>query len=177
VIYVDQTGKYVINGHIFDAASKQDLTATMIADLNRVDIRTLPLADSFSEVRGNGKRQLYVFSDPDCPYCKDLEHQLPKLTDVTIHVFLFPLVSIHPNARTNALGVWCATDRAKAWQDKMMNDVLPASGSCDNPIDRNTELAAKLGIAGTPTLIFSDGKMLSGSMPADQINTLLGSVQ
>ena len=87
VIYVDKDVKFVINGHVFDAASRQDLTADMIASRNKIDVKSLPLADSFSEVRGNGARQLYVFSDPDCPYCKQLETEMPKLTDVTVHVF------------------------------------------------------------------------------------------
>jgi thiol:disulfide interchange protein DsbC len=177
IIYVDASGKYVINGHLFDAATKQDLSVEAIAEVNRVDTRILPLADSFSEVKGNGKRQLYVFSDPDCPYCKKLETEFPKLTDVTIHVFLFPLVSLHPNAKKNAIAVWCSQDRQRAWNDKMTADVVPPAASCDNPVDRNLALAEKLGINGTPTLIFEDGKMVPGALSAARIDAMLGAEQ
>jgi thiol:disulfide interchange protein DsbC len=173
VIYTDITGKYVINGHLFDATSKQDLTVDAIANRNRIDPRTLPLADSFQEVRGNGKRQLYVFSDPDCPFCKRLEHELPDLNDVTIHIFLFPIVQLHPDARTDAIAVWCSADREQSWEKQMIDGVKPAASVCDNPIDRNLALAGKLGINATPTLIFADGKMFPGALPAARINSLL----
>ena len=176
VIYTDETAKYVITGHIFQAANKHDVTADMLANLNRIDPATLPLADSFTEKFGNGSRQLYVFSDPDCPFCKKLEHEIPKLQDVTVHIFLYPLVALHPNARNMAVGIWCAKDRGQAWHDKLFDDTSPAKLTCDTPIDRNLALAQKLGINATPTLIFPDGRMMAGAMSADRIDELLGPV-
>jgi thiol:disulfide interchange protein DsbC len=176
VIYVDESAKYVINGHIFEASNKRDVTADMLAGLNRVDPASLPLADSFTEKFGDGSRQLYVFSDPDCPYCKKLEHELPKLKDVTVHIFLYPLVQLHPNARNMAVDIWCSKDPGQAWHDKMLDDTIPATLSCDTPIDRNLALARKLGVDATPTLIFPDGKMMAGAMTAERIDQMLGSV-
>lgn len=177
VIYTDDSGKYVITGHIFEAANKHDITADMLANLNRIDPATLPLADSFTEKFGNGSRQLYVFSDPDCPYCKKLEHEIPKLKDVTVHIFLYPLVALHPNARNMAVDIWCSKDPGQTWHDKMLDDTIPATLSCDTPIDRNLALAQKLGVNATPTLIFPDGRMMAGAMSADKIDQMLGSVQ
>jgi thiol:disulfide interchange protein DsbC len=174
VLYVDESGQYVLNGHLFEAKDKFDLTDELLADIARIDPKQLPTADAFTEVRGNGRRQLYVFSDPDCPFCKKLESELPELHNVTIHVFLYPLTSLHPNARTNAIAVWCSADRSKAWQDKMLRDVLPSAQDCPNPVDRNVALGSKLGFAGTPTLIFPDGKVVSGVIPTASIERLLG---
>lgn len=177
VIYTDEGAKYVISGHIFEAANKHDVTADMLANLNRVDPAALPLADSFTEKFGNGSRQLYVFSDPDCPFCKKLEHEIPKLKDVTVHIFLYPLVALHPNARSMAVDIWCSKDPAQAWHDKMLEDTIPATLSCDTPIDRNLALAQQLGVNATPTLIFPDGRMMAGAMSAEKIDEMLGSVQ
>jgi thiol:disulfide interchange protein DsbC len=173
VLYSDPSGSFLITGHLIDAQSKIDLTERADLDLSRIDPKTLPLADSFAEVRGNGKRQLYVFSDPDCPYCRRLEKEFPKLNDVTIHVFLYPLESIHPNSRTNAVAVWCAKDRLKAWETKMRDDTVPHAPICDNPIDRNIALGEKFGFTGTPTIVFSDGRVYAGARPAEQIDQLM----
>ena len=177
VIYTDESGKYVINGHIFEAADKHDVTADMMANMNRVDPATLPLADSFTEKFGNGSRQLYVFSDPDCPYCKKLEREIPKLKDVTVHIFLYPLVALHPNSRNMAVDIWCSKNPGQAWHDKMIDDTIPTTLSCDTPIDRNFALAQQLGVNATPTLIFPDGKMMAGAMTAEKIDQMLGAVR
>jgi thiol:disulfide interchange protein DsbC len=176
VLYVDETGQYVLNGHLFEAQSHDDLTAVLLADVSRIDPKILPLEDSFTEVRGNGTRQMYVFSDPDCPYCKKFEQELPEISDVTIHVFLYPIVSLHPNAHKNAEGVWCSVDRARAWQDKLLNDKAPAETNCPNPVDRNVALGEKLGITGTPTIILDNGTVIAGAVPAQKLQTLLESV-
>lgn len=173
VLYVDAQGEYVLNGHLFESKSRTDLTNDLLGNLARIDPKALPLSDSFAEVRGNGKRQLYVFSDPDCPYCKKLEQELPAVTDVTIHVFLFPLVGLHPNARIDAESVWCSNDPPRAWSDKMLKDILPAPANCANPLVRNLALGDRLGINATPTLIFSDGTVIAGAIPAERIEQLL----
>lgn len=174
IVYTDQTGRYVFTGHLVDATTKEDLTQTLLSDLTHIDPKTLPLADSFTEIRGNGKRQMYVFSDPDCPFCKQLEQELPKINDVTVHVFLYPLVSIHPTAHTNAISIWCSKDRAGAWKAKMLQGVIPKASTCENPVDRNIALGGTLKISGTPTIIFSDGKVVAGVIPTEQIEAMLG---
>lgn len=173
MLYVDATGSYVLSGHIFDMKTKSDLTAARLTELARIDPKELPLDDSFAEVRGNGKRQIYVFSDPDCPFCKKLETELPGLENVTIHVFLYPLVSIHPHAYAHAVAVWCTSDRTQAWHNKMLKDIVPSPGSCANPVERNLALGEKLDITGTPTLIFQDGTVLAGVAPAKEIEAML----
>lgn len=173
VLYTDETGTYVLNGSLFEAKTRVDLTKVMQAELSRIDPSQLPLADSFAVVHGKGTRQLYVFSDPDCPYCQRLETEFPQLDDVTIHVFLYPLTSLHPHAFTNAVGVWCSSDRIQAWEDKMLRNKLPAEGQCDNPVQRNVALGTKLGIEGTPTMVFQDGSVVAGAIPVEELKMFL----
>jgi thiol:disulfide interchange protein DsbC len=175
IVYSDISGKHVFNGHLFDLDTHEDLTERRIEALTRIDVKQLPLADAFDVVRGNGKRQLYLFEDPDCPYCKKFEEQLPKINDVTMHIYLFPLVSLHPHAYEHALGVWCATDRQKAWADKMLKGIdPPAVAKCANPIDRNLALGDKIHIEGTPTIVFADGRVRAGMMSAEDLERMLG---
>jgi thiol:disulfide interchange protein DsbC len=129
------------------------------------------------EVRGTGARTFAVFSDPDCPYCRRLETDMKGLTDVTIYTFLMPIASLHPEARTKAIAVWCAQDRIGAWHALMWSEKTPSSphltGECAHPVDRNVALGERLGITGTPTLIAADGRVLAGAASASQIEAWL----
>jgi thiol:disulfide interchange protein DsbC len=174
IIYTDTSGKHLFNGHLFDLDTQEDLTERRIEALTRIDVKQLPLADAFDIVHGDGKRQLYLFEDPDCPYCKKFEEQLPKIDNVTLHIFLFPLTSIHPHAYEHALGVWCAKDRQKAWADKMIKGIDPPAAKCNNPIDRNIALGEKIHIDGTPTIVFADGHVHAGMMSTEDLARTLG---
>jgi thiol:disulfide interchange protein DsbC len=171
--YVDQSGQYFLFGHLYDMKAQHDLTAERKDLLARIDFGTLPLADAMREVRGNGSRMLAIFSDPDCPYCQQLESDLQGLTNVTIYTFLMPLVSLHPGAHNKAVSVWCAKDSIAAWHATMWRGESIAEADCPNPVDRNVALGERLGINGTPTLIAADGRMLSGAASKDQIEAWL----
>lgn len=173
ILYSDLSGTHVFNGHLFALGTHEDITARRLAEITRVDSTRLPLADAFDVVHGNGKREVYVFSDPDCPFCKRFEEELPKVNDLTIHVFLYPLASLHPRALEHALGIWCAKDRQKAWSDKMLRGIDPASANCDNPIKRNLALGERLHVDGTPTIVFADGRVRAGVVTSAEFEHLL----
>jgi thiol:disulfide interchange protein DsbC len=174
IVYTETSGKHLFNGHLFDIDAHEDLTERRIEALTRIDVKQLPLADAFDVVHGDGKRQLYLFEDPDCPYCKKFEEQLPKINNVTLHIFLYPLTSIHPHAYEHAQGVWCSKDRQKSWADKMLKGIDPPAAKCANPLDRNLALGEKLHVDGTPTIVFADGRVRAGTMSAEDLEHLLG---
>lgn len=173
IAYVDASGQYFLFGHFYDMKAQRDLTAERKEHLARVDFGQLPLADALKEVRGTGARTLAIFSDPDCPYCQKLEADLRTLTDVTIHTFLMPLVSLHPGAHTKAVSIWCASDPLSTWRAAMLHSEPVPRAECPHPVDRNIALGERLGIQGTPTLIAADGRMLSGAAGRDQIEAWL----
>lgn len=172
VLYVDASLRYLLDGNLIDIEKRVNLTAARSTQLNRVDFSSLPTADAIVTVKGDGRRKLAVFSDPDCPYCKRLEGELAKLDNVTIYTYLYPIVSLHPKAAERSVSVWCAPDRAKAWTAAMTGGtVTPAR--CDSPVPRTVELGKRLNINATPTLIFADGQRGLGAMPASQIEAQL----
>ena len=172
IAYVDATGQYFLFGHLFDMPNQRDLTAERIERTQRIDVTALPLNDALKEVRGKGTRTLIVFSDPDCPFCRKLDSELKAMTDLTLHTFLMPLASLHPQARAKAIGIWCSPDKLKAWQAVLRNET-PKAKDCQHPIDRNVELGQRLGITGTPTLIAGDGRVLQGAVTRDQLDAWL----
>ncbi|MCP5279433.1 MAG: DsbC family protein [Thiobacillus sp.] len=171
--YVGSDARYFLFGHLYDMREQRDLTADRLEAARRIDFASLPLADAITIVRGDGARVLAVFSDPDCPYCRRLEQELARLDNVTVHTFLYPLAELHPEARQRAIAVWCAPDRATAWQALMVNGKAPPSAECAHPIDRNIALARKLGVEGTPALFDVRGQHLAGAAPAQRIEAFL----
>jgi len=171
IFYTDASGNHLISGHIFSTKDHKDLTAARLEDINRVDWSKLPLKDAVVSGDPNGT-PVAIFTDPECPYCRRLEHELPKVRGVKVYTFLFPLVQLHPEARAKAEAIWCAKNQHKALQDIMLNGTPLShikSSICKTPIDNNIKLAASLGIHGTPTMIAHDGRRHSGTMSADQL--------
>ncbi|MCB5186329.1 DsbC family protein [Methylobacillus gramineus] len=172
IVYTDDKFSFLIaEGRLVEPKTKRDITGERLDELTRVDFSALPLDQAIKVVKGNGSKKLVVFSDPDCPYCKRLEQkELTGITDVTIYTFLFPLEQLHPDAGNKSRAIWCAPDRAKAWQDWVLNGQLPkAQGTCDTPIEKVAELGKKMNVTSTPTLIFADGKRMLGAYPAKDI--------
>ena len=139
----------------------------------RIDFASLPLERAIKTVHGNGKRQLAVFSDPDCPYCQKLEREtLNRMDDVTIYTFLFPLDRHNDAARKSRL-IWCAPDRALAWNNWMQDRQLPPPGICVPPLTANLKLGKKLGVSVTPTLVLPQGEFLLGAVDAETLEQKL----
>ena len=174
--YVDASGQYFLFGHLYDMQTQRDLTVERKDTLARVDFAALPLADAVKEVRGSGARTFAIFSDPDCPYCRRLEAEIKNLRDVTIYTFLMPIASLHPEARSKAIAVWCAQDQVEAWHALMRDDQKIPAQECAHPVDRNVALGERLGINGTPTLVAADGRVLPGAASLAQIEAWLARV-
>lgn len=180
IIYTDEKLSFLIaEGRLVDPKTKKDITGERLEELTKIDFSTLPLNQAIKVVKGNGSRKLVVFSDVDCPYCKRLErNELSNITDVTIYTFLYPIEQLHPDAANKSKLIWCAKDRVKAWEDWILRDRLASSaGSCDVPLEKVGELARKIGVTSTPTLIFSDGKRMLGAQPYKEIERMLSAAK
>ena len=168
IFYTDAEANYLIQGNLIDTRQRRNLTEERIDKLTAVNFDSLPLKDAFTVVRGNGKRKVAVFEDPNCGYCKRFERDLDKVTNVTVYTFLYPILS--PDSAEKSKNIWCAKDKAKAWQDYMLRDQPLPAASCDvSAITRNLELGRKHKITGTPTLIFADGSRVPGAINTQQI--------
>jgi thiol:disulfide interchange protein DsbC len=178
VFYTDAEGNYLIQGSLIDTKAKRNLTEERVAKLTEIDFDALPLKDAFTVVRGNGKRKVAVFEDPNCGYCKRFETDLQNVNNVTVYMFLYPVLG--PGSLEKSKNIWCAKDRAKAWTDLMVKnvEVAAAAPSCDtNAIARNKEFGEKHKITGTPTLIFADGNRVPGAIGAAQVEKFLAEVK
>jgi len=168
IFYTDTSGKYLIQGEIIELASGKNLTELRQADLNRIKWADLSQANAIKTVRGNGSRQLAVFSDPNCGYCKRLEKSLQQLDNVTVYTYLIPILS--PDSVQKSKQIWCSSDPYKTYIDWMINGITPSGKSdCNTPLDKNMAFAKTYGITGTPTLFFTDGSRFPGAVQITDI--------
>jgi thiol:disulfide interchange protein DsbC len=167
--YVDAPVNFVIAGRMFDARTKEDLTQKRLDIALKVDFKALPMDRAIKTTRGNGSRVIVTFEDPNCPYCKKLWQNMAEIKDVTIYTFLYPILSAESHEKSKS--IWCAKDRAVAWDQYMVGGKAPAAAadSCKDPLEQNVALGKSLGINGTPTIIFADGTRAAGALPVPMI--------
>ena len=179
IIYTDEKGQVGLVGNLLDLKSKANLTQQEKDKISVVDFSRLPFDKAIVRVKGNGTRKLALFSDPECPYCQGLEKELENVNDVTIYTFLLPLTDLHPDALRKAQLIWCAKDRAKAWNDMLLSKQEPKDSNteCATPIKEISEIATKNFINGTPGIVFSNGKLLFGNQPHEMITSLLDEIK
>lgn len=166
LLYTDEKVSFLVNGDILDVKAKKNLTEERKQQLSQIKFSDLPLDLAVKQVKGNGKRVIATFEDPNCSYCKKLAKEFQTLNDVTIYTFVYP---IFPNSGEITKNLWCAQDRAKAWTELMVDGKQPAAAQakCDTAgIDKVVALGRKLNIRGTPALFFADGSRVPGYMPA-----------
>ena len=176
VMYSDAEGNFLIQGSLIDVRQKRNLTEERMEKLSAIAFDQLPMKSAFTQVRGNGKRKLAVFADPNCGYCKRFEKDLQKLDNVTIHHFLYPILG--EDSRTKSRNIWCAKDKAKVWNDWMINGTTPATANCDaSAVDTVVEFGKKNRITGTPMLLFADGTRVPGAVPMAQVEKMLADIK
>lgn len=170
LFYTDDKAQFLLDGAIYDLKNMNNITAERSRKLFAIDFNKLPLHQAVKQVKGNGERKLAIFTDPNCGFCKRLEKELVNVDNITIYQFLYP---IFPGSDEKVRNVWCSKDRSKAWDNLMLNDVMPATGNCETPTEQVLALGKKLKINGTPGLIFADGTSNPGYMPAVELEKAL----
>ncbi|HEV7392294.1 MAG TPA: DsbC family protein [Burkholderiales bacterium] len=173
VLYTDEKTSYLFSGNLLDIRGQQPRNLTQESTQKLSAAALAKSTDSaVKRVKGNGKRVIYTFEDPNCGSCKELQKELKKVNDVTIYTFLWPILS--PDSVEKSKAIWCAKDKAKAWEDVMLKGVAPAGKrDCDTPLEQNAQLAQRFGIRGTPGVYLANGQQIGGYLAADKIEAAL----
>jgi len=171
LFYTDEKVNFVFKGEIIDARSQKNLTEERQQKLSAIKFEDLPLDLAVKQVRGNGKRVVAIFSDPYCPYCKNLDRALMRQDDITIYTFLYPI--LRPESADKSRAIWCAPDRAKAYYDFMLNGREPAAATtCNAPVDKWVALGQKIGVRATPTSFTISGERILGARPEELVKLI-----
>jgi len=165
IFYTDEKATFLLLGSLVDTRTRENVTEARLRQINRVAFDSLPLDSAVKIVRGNGSRRVAVFADPNCGYCKRFERDLIGVNDITVYLFLYPILA--PDSVQKSKAVWCAPDRGKAWLDYMVRDMaVPVDTACATPIDKILEFGKSKRIQGTPTIFFEDGERVPGAISA-----------
>ena len=174
VFYTDEKTSYLFSGNLLDLRAGQPRNMTQETN-NKLAAGLLAKSTEFAvkRVKGNGKRVVYTFEDPNCGYCKEQQKELGKMNDVTIYTFLWPILS--QDSVDKAKAIWCSKDRARAWEDTMLRGATPSGRrDCDTtPLDRNAQIAQRFGLRGTPAVYVASGEQIGGFVPAEKIEAAL----
>lgn len=175
LIIIDQKQTFVFAGQIVDLKDNSDITDLLQIEINKIDWNSLPLNNAIKHVKGNGQQKIAIFSDPHCPYCKQLEKNLESIDNVTIYTYLYP---IKTTAVKVSEQIWCAKNPAQAWQDMMLKNRPPVANlKCKTPLQENLILGEKIGAYGTPTIVFENGYVLMGALPTESIEQILQQIK
>lgn len=176
ILYANDDASYVFDGTLIETSKRSNLTEARMNALSFVKFKDLPFDMAIKQVKGDGSRKMAVFTDPDCPYCRQIQKEIANVDNVTIYYFLFPIEGLHPNAPTMAKAIWCAPDRQQAWLDYMANQTKPAAttAACNSPVDRIIAYGRDKNINGTPTLFFEAGdKRIASALSVAQLEQFL----
>lgn len=173
IFYVDDEAKYVLAGaNIIETATQKNLTNERLREIARENWSKWPLQDAVKQVYGKGERQIVVFSDANCQYCRAMESVWEQVGNLTVYTFITPLIRGEKINRE----IVCSSDPSAAWHAWMGEGKMPAPApmTCDKSVlDRNLQMVRKLGITGAPTFFFPSGDRMTGAMSAMQLEKLL----
>lgn len=178
ILYTDEkVTAILVSAQLIDTKSMKNVTEERVRKLTAIKFSELPLERAIKQVRGDGKRVLATFEDPNCGYCKRLAKDLLRLDNVTVYTFLYPILS--EDSVRKSKQIWCSADRAKAWNDWMVDGKAPAGkDDCDTTaVGKNQDFGRRLNISGTPTLFFGDGERVPGALPLARIEQKLSQVK
>lgn len=175
LLYTDEKVSHIFAGSIIDARTRVNLTQERMNKLSAISFADLPLELAVKTVRGDGKRVIATFEDPNCTYCRKLARELQSVNNITVYTFLLPILSKDSADKSRA--VWCAADRGKAWNDLMLSGTVPATGNCEAPIEKILALAQKYNIRGTPTIFLANGERIPGAISVAQLEQKLAQIK
>jgi thiol:disulfide interchange protein DsbC len=177
ILYTDAKADYLFVGRVLDAKTHKDYTKSRIDEITKIRFSDLPLESALKMVKGNGKRVIAVFEDPNCGYCKRFRQTLADMDNVTVYTFMYNILS--EDSAVKSKNIWCATDRAKAWDEWMLKSKAPATAAanCASPNEKIFELGRKLKVTGTPTVFFTDGTRVPGAIDAKALEEKFASIK
>ena len=178
VLYTDKTGKYIFIGQVYDAKSSENLTKARLDEINKIKFDDLPLQHALKLVKGDGKRKIAIFEDPNCGYCKRFRQTtLKELDNVTVYTFMYNILS--DDSAVKSKNVWCSPDRDKAWDEWMIAGKVPATAAadCKNPNDEVSALGRKLRINATPAIFFADGTRIPGAIDTKAVEAKFAKIK
>ena len=176
IFYTSEDGRYLLQGQLFDAVAKKNITENKLADVRKIALDKVGEKNMIIFKPALSKHTVSVFTDIDCGYCRKLHSEIDQYMaqGITVRYLFFPRAGKGSDSYSKAVSVWCAADRQKALTAAKNGESLD-SKTCDNPVDQHMELGEAFGMSGTPMIVTEKGNILPGYVPAAQLAKVLTS--
>lgn len=176
VFYMSENGQYLLNGNLIDLETRENLTEAAgniarkeaLSQLDQSGLLIYPAKDK-------PLRNITVFTDMDCPYCRKLHQEVPALNaaGVEVRYLAFPRAGVGSDSFHKAVSVWCSEDKRDAMNQAMAGKAI-AEKKCDNqPVASHLSLGQVFEVNGTPNIILETGERIPGYVPASELIQLL----
>ncbi|MCG6551761.1 MAG: DsbC family protein [Candidatus Magnetominusculus sp. LBB02] len=176
ILYMDFSKGNVLIGKLVKLKTKEDLTTKRNMELNKVDYSSISTKDALYLGEKTAKYKLIVFTDPDCPFCKKFHEEIKKVVsqrkDIAFNIILFPIAKLHPDATKKSKSIMC-TKSLQSLDDAFDKKPLPEPSCPSKAVEDNIKIAEGLGLTGTPAVVFPDGVLIRGAMPAEELIRLI----
>jgi len=176
IIYTDEKAQFLFVGNVIDTRNGTNYTKARVDELSKIKFSDLPLDLALKTVKGDGKRVIAVFEDPNCGYCKRFRKTLAGMDNITVYTFMYNILS--EDSTVKSKNIWCSADRNKAWDEWMINGKAAptAAANCNTPADKVLALGQKLRVNGTPAIFFADGTRIPGAVDAKGLEDKFASI-
>ncbi|MFY0655857.1 MAG: DsbC family protein [Neptunomonas phycophila] len=178
VLYTDEKGEFFLLGNLYQLSDAEGFVSLTEKKQNAQREKEMAALDDSDLViypaQGAEKASVFVFTDVDCPYCRKLHDEVPKLQaqGVTVKYLAFPRQGPGSPVHKKMESIWCAEDRNAA-MDQSKQGKSVASATCENPVIDQYMLGQKAGVTGTPAIVTAQGKLIPGYMPASRLIELI----
>ena len=171
--YVD--GDHILFGDLINTKNKVNLGDAAKGERMAKLIEEVPMDKMIVYGPKDPKRHITVFTDIDCGYCRKLHNEMPELNAAGIQVryLAYPRAGVGSKSHKKYVSVWCNSDQQTAMTDAKAGRDVPVA-SCENPVEESFELGRRVGVEGTPTIIFDDGTLTPGYLPSATLIERLG---
>jgi thiol:disulfide interchange protein DsbC len=176
LFYVTRDGRFLINGEMFDLATRTNLTEQQ---LSRARLNTLDAIDESSMIvyraKGEEKHVITVFTDIDCVYCRKLHKGMEQMNElgITVRYMAYPRAGLNSPSYDKAVSVWCADNRNQALDDAKNRGKVSQKRCEDSPVKQQMATGEQMGVTGTPAIILDDGRMMPGYAPPRKLAALM----
>ena len=174
ILYISENGQYIFNGNLFDIKNKKDITEEKKSQLRQQYLSQIDDRNRLNYFPENMQYKVTVFTDIDCPYCRQLHAQMDEYNDLGIGIsyLFFPRSGLGTPSADKAITVWCSDNQKQAMNKSKSGEELTQL-QCDNPISEHYNSGIAVGVTGTPAIILADGTLIPGLVPPAQLKQRL----
>ncbi|QUM75158.1 bifunctional protein-disulfide isomerase/oxidoreductase DsbC [Moritella sp. 24] len=175
IFYVNADASNLIQGSLYqvDENGVTDLTEQAMGKVRQQAMQKFA-DDTINYPAENEKYSITVFTDINCGYCRKLHNEIAQLNKlgVSVKYLAFPRGGLNSKTYQDMASIWCAENSAEAMNNaKRGGKVVPEM--CTNTVAQQYDLGRRLGVTGTPAIVFDNGQMQPGYVPANQLISIL----